>query len=163
MEHVTELYTPEALTRLERKNRIWAWIVCGFAALALAACVILCAGTTTANAAARELSVIAVSTVCGWIVIALTVNVLLRGRREAAHERNVLVGERQAHTGDVSVTDERVRIRKSITVRTVLLRDGESVRRFHVNEEKARALNGAPERLTVYTVNNYIVGFEAAP
>ena len=57
--------------------------------------------------------IIAVSTLGGWLVIALWWNVVLPGRREAAHESHMLTGERETDTGELTVSRELQIIPKS--------------------------------------------------
>ena len=161
MNTVIELYTSAALARLRRRNRIWAFVLAALACAALIACVFLCARVGTLNAQSMLARIIAVSTLGGWLVITLWWNVLLPGRREAAHETHMLTGEREADAGELTVTKELQIIPKSAPLLRAVLRDGARVRRLSVSPEKAALLPDAPRRVRVWTVYGFIVAWEA--
>ncbi len=113
METLHELYSREALSRLRRNNGRWTAAVAALAGAALLACVVLCFCVRTRNASAMLLRIIAVSTLGGWAVIALWLNVVLPGRREAEHEAHMLDGPSEFDEGVVTVSRELLRIPKS--------------------------------------------------
>ena len=161
MNTVTELYAPEALERLRRKNRIWTVILAALACAALAACIILCATLETLNAQAVQRRIIAVSTLGGWLIIALWLNVVLPNRREAAHQAHMLEGERETDEGVLTVTGELQRIPKSAPLLRAELRSGERLRRISVSPKKAAMLGATPRRMKVWLVFGCIVAWEA--
>ena len=160
MNALTELYSAADLAALERKNRRRGVCLLTFVILALAACVTLCALTNMRNAQRMELAVITVSTVCGWAAIYCGSFVYGAGKKEAAHARRMLEGERSAYTGEVTVSDRPVRIRGSICVYPVTCRSGAEAHRLHLNTARAADLPGNTRFLTVYAVNHYIVAYE---
>ena len=161
MNTVIELYSPAALARLNRRNRIWAFVLAALVCAALVACVLLCARVDTLNARAMLARIIAVSTLGGWLVIALWWNVVLPGRREAAHESHMLTGERETDTGELTVSRELQIIPKSAPLLRAALRGGARVRRLAVSPKKAALLPDTPRRVRVWTVYGCIVAWEA--
>ena len=161
METVTELYTPAALARLRRYNRIWTLTVAALACAALAVCVVLCARIGTLNAKAMQWRIIAVSTLGGWLVIALWWNLLLPRRREAVHQQHMLEGEREADEGVLTVTKELHIVPKSAPLLRAELRRGQGVRRIFVSPRKAAALRAATGEVRVWTVYGCVVAWEA--
>lgn len=158
-----ELYSDEDLARLHRRarRRRMAHLLLG--AAALAACLALIALTGTANAARMEIATILVSTVAGWIILYGEIFAVTPCRREERHARMLRGDEREALTGAVTVTKERVRIRQSITARRVEVRreDG-TVERALVCETRADAL-AALGTATLYTVHSYVAAYEVTP
>lgn len=159
METIRELYSPEDVSRLEKKiKREWVWIL-GLAALTLGVCVLLCCRTTTANAEQMELAVIAVSTVGGWLVIYRRLFGLQETRAELLHARHLLEAPRETLSGRLTVTRERMRIKNSIRFRVLLLDAGEKTRRLRVNETRVRALRELDgKQVTVSLAESFVAG-----
>ncbi len=159
METIRDLYSPEDISRLQKKiKREWAWVL-GGAGLTLALCVALCCLTTTANWRRMELAVIAVSTLGGWFVIYRRLYGLRDGRHELQHAEYLRDEPRSLLRGRLGVTKERMRIKNSIRFRVLTLEDGEQVRRLKVNENRVKALkewDGKP--VTVSLAGGYVAG-----
>lgn len=160
MNTLTELYTPGALERLRRKNKLRTLALAALGCAATLVCVCLCARIETQNARDTLYRVVAVSTAGGWLVLALWFNVLLPGRREAAHQAHMLSGERETDAGELTVTKTFLDIPRSAPLLRVELRDGERVRRLSVSPRKA-ALLPTGRRVKVWTVYGCIVAWEA--
>ena len=159
---IVELYDDAAITRLERRIRRWRYALLALAAGALAVCVWMIAHTGTANAARMELTVICVSTVAGWIVLYGRMFGLTAARHELAHANMLRREERQAVSGVITVTKERVMIRNSITARRVeVTTDGQN-RRLLVCETQADALESAGAAV-LYTAHSYVAAYEVTP
>lgn len=158
-EGIVELYSDADLAQMRQriKRRRAAHLL--VAAVALAACLTMIALTSTENAARMELAVIAVSTLAGWIVIYGSVFVVMAARRELRHATMLREEERQAVSGAVTVTDERVVIRRSIAARRVEVRDGEGTHRMLVCEMRAAEIAALGEA-TLYTVHGYVAAYE---
>ena len=159
---IVELYDDAAMTRLERRIRRWRAALCALCAGALAVCVWMAAHTGTVNAARMEWTVIGVSTLTGWVVIYIGIFVVTAARRELAHARMLRRETRQAVSGDVTVTDERVVIRNSITARRVEVTADGQTRRLLVCESRADALAAAGAAL-LYTAHGYVASYEVGP
>ena len=159
---IVELYSDSAMTRLERRIRRWRVLLLALCAGALAVCLGLIARTGTANAARMELAVICVSTAAGWIVIYGGIFVVTAARRELAHANMLRREERQAVSGGVTVTKERVAIRNSITARRVEVNANGQTRRLLVCETRADALAAAGAAV-LYTAHSYVAAYEVAP
>lgn len=159
---LVELYGDDDLARLRREiGRARA--ICGVLAVAgLAVCLTMIALTGTANAARMELAVIAVSTVVGWLVIYGALFAIGTRRRELRHATMLREGERQEARGAVTVTDERVTIRKSVTVRKVEVRGEQGTQTLRVCESRAEALT-SPDIAAVYAVHGYVAAYEVSP
>ena len=160
MNSMTELYPPDTEAVLERRNRIWTILTAAAAVLLFVVCVVLCAMTNTANAAAMELRVCLISLIGGWAVIFCVTHFITGGRRELAHYRNVQNEERQAVSGTVTLDPARIGIRGSITVQTLRIRRGDKEQRVHINAKKTGMLPALPAELTVYTAHGYAVAWE---
>ena len=159
---IVELYDSAAMSRLERRIKLWRGLLWALSAGALAVCVGMIARTGTANATRMELTVICVSTVVGWIVLYGRMFGVTAARRELAHANMLRREERQAVSGNVTVTNERVAIRNSITARRVeVYADGET-RRLLVCETRANAL-AAAGTATLYTAHSYVAAYEVTP
>ena len=103
--------------------------------------------------------IIGVAVVTGWIIIYF--NVFRRGviSREAQHAENMLTGEREELEGTLKLSDEVLRIKKSITIRKAELYNADGRHRLNVHVDRAALL---PEgKVRVWTVSNYIAAFEA--
>ena len=167
MNDKTELYRPEDPERLKKRRSAWLAAVCVIAAGALAACVLFCLLTGTANAMRMEISAIAVFTLAGWVdIYLLTFRVAALGR-EREHARRMLTGERETVRGRTELAAQTVRIRKSIAVRTVTVTGEERSTRLFVNAARAkaleRALNGGPRTCELDVVSGYVAAFKVLP
>ena len=156
---IVELYDGAAVARLERRIKRWRAALWALAAAALGLCIGLTARTGTANAARMELAVIGVSTAAGWIVIYVAVFVVTAARRELAHARMLRREVRETVRGAVTVTDERVAIRKSITARRVEVSADGKTRRLLVCEGRAGDLAAAGAAV-LYTAHGYVAAYE---
>ena len=159
---IVELYDGAAMARLERRIKRWRGALLALAAGALAVCLWLIARTGTANAARMELAVVAVSTVAGWVVIYGGIFVVTASRRELAHANMLHQEARETVRGSVTVTNERVVIRQSITARWVEVSADGKVRRLLVCESRAAALAEAGAA-ALYTAHNYVAAYEVKP
>ena len=159
MDTIRELYSPEDISRLEKKikrERLW---IPGLAALTLAVCVALCCLTTTANAEKMELAAILTSTAGGWLVIYRRIYGLQEARNELLHARHLLDAPRETLTGRLTVTNERMRIKNSIRFRVLLLEDGAKTRRLKVNETRVRALRSLDgKEVALSLAEGYVAG-----
>ena len=159
---IVELYDDAAVTRLERRIRRWRAALWALCAGALAVCVWMAAHAGTANAARMEWAVIGVSTLTGWVVIYGGIFVVTVAQRELAHARMLRRETRQAVRGDVTVTNERVVIRNSITARRVEVTADGQTRRLLVCESRADTLAAAGAAL-LYTAHGYVASYEVGP
>ena len=158
---IVELYSDAELARLERRIKRWRIALWVLAAAALAACVGMTALTNTGNAAQMEIAVITVSTLGGWIVIYGGNFVVTAGQRELGHALMLREEERQRVEGTVTVTGERIVIRRSISARRVEVVEGEKTRRLLVCESRAKKL-AAAGAVTLYTAHGYVAAYEVA-
>ena len=154
-----ELYSREVFERQEKQNRIWKTVLIAIAAAAVIAEIILFVLTNTKNQQVTIYWIIGVAVVTGWIIIYF--NVFRRGviSREAQHAENMLTGEREELEGTLKLSDEVLRIKKSITIRKAELYNADERHRLNVHVDRAALL---PEgKVRVWTVSNYIAAFEA--
>lgn len=155
-----ELYSREVFERQEKQNRIWKTVLIAIAAAAVIAEIILFVLTNTKNQQVTIYWIIGVAVVAGWIIIYF--NVFRRGviNREAQHAENMLTGEREELEGTLKLSDEVLRIKKSITIRKAELYNADGRHRLNVHVDRAALL---PEgKVRVWTVSNYIAAFEAS-
>ena len=158
-QQIIELYSETDLARLKQRIKRWQIALWILVVCALAAALMLIALTGTGNAAQMEHTVIAVSTVTGWIVIYCSVFVVTAGRRELSHANMLRSEERQAVRGVVKVTDERVAITRSITARRVEVHDNGEPHLLLVSESRADALTAVGEAV-LYTAHGYVAAYE---
>ena len=156
-----ELYSSADLSQLEHRIKRWSLALFLLATAALAVCVVLITLTGTENAARMETLTIAVSTVAGWIVIYGSLFVIVVSRRELSHANMLRNDERQMVSGDITVTDELVKIRRSITARRVEVHSDEGIRRLLVCDTRTDAL-AAAGATALYTVHGYIAAYEVS-
>lgn len=157
---IVELYTDGDIEKMERQIKNWRRALLILGAAALAVCVTLAALTNTLNAMKMELTCVAVSTAAGWLVIYFAVFKVAAGRRELRHARMLREDERERLEGDVRLTGERFRIRKSVVVRRAEVRpeNGEP-RKILVCEARAKMLEEARPTV-VYAVHGYAAAYE---
>ena len=159
----TELYRPEDIGTLKKKYHAWLTVVCLIAAAALAACVLFCLRTGTANALRMEILAVSVFTVAGWVDIYLLTFVVSALHREEEHAARMLAGDRETMGGKVELGRETIRIRKSIAVRSVTVSHGNETRRLFVNARRAlpleRALAAGDTECELDTVGGFVAAF----
>ena len=161
MENMTPLYSPEELSRLEKKCKTIRALCWALGIAALLGCGSLCLVTTSGNAEKTELACILTWTLAGWIVLYLRHFTLSEARAELRHA-NMLAhadGELETLSGRVTVTEERMRIIGSIRFTVVLLENAEGKRRLKVCSSRAKKLKAAGDELTLTLVNGYIAGY----
>ena len=163
MEKKTELYRPGDPGTLKKKYDASLAAVWTVAAAALAACVLFCVFTNTANALRMEMLAVAAFTVGGWVVIYLLTFVTAALKHEEEHATRILAGERTAVRGRVRLEKRTIRIRKSISVRTATVTDGGESRRLYVDacraRELERALAGGEKLCELDVVGGYLAAF----
>ena len=159
---IVELYDNAAMARLERRIRRWRGLLWALCAGALGLCVWMIARTGTVNAARMELAVVCISTVTGWIAIYGGIFVVAASRRELAHAHMLRREARETVRGGVTVTDERVAIRQSITARRVEVTADGQTRRLLVCETRAGDLAAAGAS-ALYAAHGYVAAYEVGP
>lgn len=159
-ERIIELYAPSALERMRRQKKALGIFLLAFAAMALAACILLCVKTNTRNIHVTMRWTILTSIVAGWIVIYFYVFGYRQKKREIAHGENVNHGERETLRGRVEITKQWVRIRDSITVRKVIVHMGSRERTVNLNSTRVRQLQKAGENLILYVSHGYVTAYE---
>ena len=161
MENMTPLYSPEDLSRLEKKCKTIRALCWALGIGALIACVTLCLVTTSSNAGKTELGCILTWTLAGWIVLYLRRFTLSEARAELVHARMLAHadGEIETVSGRVTVTEERMRIIGSIRFTVVLLENADGKRRLKVCTSRAKKLKAAGTDLTLTLINGYIAGY----
>lgn len=153
----TELYSREETERLKKRKSAAKLAALITGALGLAVCVVLCCVTNTLNAQRMEYTAVIVSTLSGWIVIFLILNLILPSKYEAEHAENVLNAERVPHSGTVTVDKAAAHIKNSISVCRVSVSDGT---RLFINSRKAAALRGITVPVTLYSAHGYVAAYE---
>ena len=160
MKQTIEFYPADAEARLARSTKIWKIITAGIAVTALAVCVALTCGVTTANASRRELLVCSVSVLAGWIVIFLLKHFVFGMGQELIHLRTLNDEPREAVTGEVTADSRRFHIPSSITVQSLYVHTQTETHRVSINTRLLRKLPKLPATLTLYTVHGYVVAYE---
>ena len=163
METWVELYPPAQRKRTRRARIVASLLFWAVALGGLLFCVLAClrAAPGAERALLRRLLLGAVP--CGWACIALQRGLCAPLRRFAAHAEHLRAGERETLHGTVTVTDELMRIRRSIAVRTVLLDDGQTQRRLSIYAPYARLLGAPPREMSLAVAGSYVAAFSPAP
>ena len=157
----TELYDAARLARLRKQNRIIGIILAAFCLAAFGVCLFFLFTVNTKNGKANEYAVYMINGFCGCAALIVYMNTVSQHKREIAHGENMLGGEREAvpYDSPLRVSDMIFFVPRSIAVRSVAAKNGESRTLLHVSEQNVRALQSAPERGVLYVVNGYIVAF----
>ena len=163
METMTELYTSAGLARLRGKRLVWRALFWAVALGGLAVCVFFCLRAEAGAERALFWRLVWIAAPCGCVCIALYLFFCAPLRRLAEHTAHMRDGERETLRGVVTVTGDLVRIRRSITVRTVLLDAGGAQRRLSVYAPYARLLGRTPREMTLAVVHGYIAAFAPPP
>ena len=156
---IIELYSDADMERMRRRVRNGRRALLALAAAALAVCTGLALAANTLTAQRMELAAVAVSTLAGWIVIYGLLFVVVPTGRELAHAGMLRDEERQKAEGTITVTGERVIIRRSIAARRVEVRREDETVRLLVCESRARAL-AAAGATAVYTCHGYVAAYQ---
>ena len=159
--NIVELYTEEDIALLERRVKRHRAALIVLAAAALIACIVLAALANARNAGKLELAAVLVSTVAGWICIYDGIFTVSAGKKEIGHANMRRSEPRERIDGPVTVTDERLRIRGSITVRRVEVASETGVKKALVHENRAKRLAELPAS-AVYMAHGYAAAVEVA-
>ena len=157
---MTSLYTKEQLNRVKRKDQTGRALVWGLSAVSLAACVALCLNTRMGNERTMYLSVVAVSILGGWTVMALLFFYWLPWRAERRHMEGILQGEEEEAAGVLCWTDTLFAIPRSITVRKMNLETDQGLLSLQADERLIRALPKSGTRVRIRFVRRYITAWE---
>ena len=157
---MTSLYTKEQLNRVKRKDQSGRALVWGLSAVSLAACVALCLNTHMGNERTMYLSVVALSILGGWTVMALLFFYWLPWRAERRHMEGILQGEEEEAIGVLRWTDTLFAIPRSITVRKMNLETDQGLFSLQADERLIRALPKSETRVRVRFVRRYITAWE---
>lgn len=161
-ERIVELFSDTDVAGLKRRIKCWRTALWILAVAAFTACVTMTVLANTRNASRMELAVITVSVVVGWFVIYGSIFVVGLTRRELSHAEMLRKEARQAVAGVVTVTEERIVIRNSITARRVEVRENGRVHRLMVSQSRADALAAAGATV-LYAAHSYVAAFEVTP
>ena len=157
---MTSLYTKEQLNRVKRKDQTGRALVWGLSAVSLAACVALCLNTRMGNERTMYLSVVAVSILGGWTVMALLFFYWLPWRAERRHMEGILQGEEEEAAGVLCWTDTLFAIPRSITVCKINLETDQGLLSLQADNRLIRALPKSGTRVRVRFVRRYITAWE---
>ena len=129
--------------------------------LAAAAFIVLCLLVRTENAQTFHWILIAVAIVLGGICISLHVLGIQEARAQAGHLDMLLQGEKEMLTGRMTLTDESIRIPKSIRIRKVLLDTGEETpKRLNLDERWIGRMPADGSLVRLPVSHSYIAGVE---
>ena len=157
---MTVLYTAEEALLLRRRYRAFALFACSLLGAAFIACVALCILTNTGNARKMAFAAIALFTVAGWICILVANMAVLPARAEAKHMQAVLGMPSEQYCGRLETTALRFHIPQSVTVRKVMIDDGNERHVFHVWDRKAALLPPDGTAVRIRAARQFIMAFE---
>lgn len=153
-----ELYSPELLSALKKKNRISKAALSVFLCAAVLACIVMCSIQTTLTSRRYELITMAVSTVAGWVAIYWSLDVIGARRKLISHAETLLSGERESFEGECRVLPDRVRIPGSVEI--VKVRVGEKM--LSLDNALVKNFDCDGKKVRVESVHGYIVSWEVA-
>ena len=160
MENIVELYSLEENSRLKKKIKIWTVLLGVFAFLSIAACIVLLCLTNTENVKRMMISVIVISSVAGCVAIYVAFNVISATARKVAHSDIMLSESREIIYGTFTVSKYKVKIKNSITVKHVFVRNGQNMKRVNIDADLEDKLPTDGGDYVFFTVHNYIVALE---
>lgn len=155
-----ELYSERQVEKTKLVNRIWAVAISVFALACLAACITLCCMVNVRNVTQMMIATMSVAVVGGWIVIYVIFSVIVENKHEIVHAKNMLEGERTEHTGELTLSSQKIKIAGSITIVKATLSNGAQTERFNVNLSKVKSLKGIKGMVKLYAVHGYAFAFE---
>lgn len=157
---ITELYQKDEPSRLMKRANYWRAAAAFVAVLTLAVCVnFVC--TLDRNSFSKKLfSAVIASTLGGWAVISLLHFGSGDMKNEARHAKAVLGSPRETIEGKLVLTNERVYIKKGVTMRKVLIElDGRPVKSLQLNERKLKLVESR-ETTKVVSSSGFVAAFE---
>lgn len=161
MEKAVDFYSGAAVSRLKRKEKIWAGAFYALVVGALFACVVLCAITNVHHAGRTEIPVIVISGGAGCAAIFFYVFGYGDSKRELKHTITISKGEREFYRGRITSAGAlALRLPGSITAKKVSFQsaNGETLS-LSVNEKNIKKLPINKE--IVLSVNcGYVAGYE---
>lgn len=157
---MSSLYTfteVETLSRRKAGCRLWALIL---SAVTLSVCAALCFLVRTGNAGKLQLIITGIFILGGWSVILLLRLGYFPAKALKAHCEGILSGESEQLQGVLHITDQRIRIPKSIVARRVTLHSGDTEISLNVEDSRADRIptSDMPVRMTV--VRKFITSVE---
>ncbi len=159
MDTIQTFYRPEDLIRLTNKfkrERVTVWVLAG---VTLALCVLFCCLADSRSAARMELAAVLSSTLGGWIVIYRRVFCMNAAKHEREHAEHLLESGHSVLRGRLTVTKERLRIKNSIRIRSLLLENEEGVHRLKVNETQVPVLlKWDGQQVALLLAGSYVAG-----
>ena len=160
MKNRVDFYTEKRFRVLCRRNRFWRVFLLVFFLISLAACIVMCTKTNTANAVLMEKWVIGTAVVSGWILLFVYMNIYRPGKAEAMHMEHTMAEERLWEDGELSLTKEMFHIPGSIWIRKVSFTTDQETRLLNVKESSFRQLKSMTGRVRVATVGKYLAAVE---
>ena len=157
---MTELYTPRAADKWQKKAKGLLTAVFLTIGLSLAACILLCRLVNTANAETIYGVVVGISTLAGWTVMLLISLAYLPARAEAAHIRGVMQGEAEELTGCLRVDRQKWVIPGSVSFYKATLTQGEESRTLNLNAALATSFPPQGAKVRLRTVRKFITAYE---
>ncbi len=157
----SELYSSSELLRLKKQNGIIKICLAVFCLAAFGICLFLFLTVNTKNEKRNEYSALAVNGICGTGAVIVYMCAVSPRDREIAHVEHMLEGEREefAYDAPLSVGEKAFYVPRSIAVRTVRAKSGDTSSVFHISDRLAGSLKGAPEQGVLYVVNGYIAAY----
>lgn len=153
-----ELYSPELLSALKKKNSISKAALCVFIGAAVLACVLMCNLQTTLSSRRYELITMAVSTVAGWVTIYWSLDVISARKKLISHAETLLSGERETVEGACSILPGIVKIPGSVEIVKVKI----GGRTLNLDRDRLRDFDCAGKTVRAESVHGYVVSWEVA-
>lgn len=157
--HVIELYSADDIPRLKKKERRYTAAAVIFGVLTLAVCVLFCILSRTYDQKRMLLYTICSSTIGGWVVISLAHFAVAEVRRAIAHTKAVLEGERNAVDGKFTLTNERLLVKRGVSMVRVDVAGAPRVASLQLYDKK-KALFNAAKAVRAYSVHGFIAAYE---
>lgn len=155
------LYSSQETEQMKKRAGISLFVALAFLCGGLILCVSLCARVNTGNAHAMFLRVVTAFTLAGWCAILLLRLQYFPARAEYRHALYLNAGEAEECRGVLSVSRQRFRIPRSVTVRRIVLRQGEEEIHLSVNARLAHRLPPDGTCVRVRQTQQFVTAWEA--
>lgn len=157
---IVELFEPERMKKLEQRRKIVKYLLWALGLAAAAACVVLTLGVNNQNIYRRLIACICISVGTAWVLVYFGVYSVKDPGREIRYAANLAGEPRECVEGRVKLIKLKIRLRKSVTLRKVLVETQSGPVNLTVLISKAEQLRRAGEYLKLYTAHGYIVAYE---
>lgn len=156
---VIELYGENEPSLLRKKRLAWITAAAAVMVLTVAVCIFFCVKTRPTTAGRMLVYTIAASTLGGWIAISILRFVIADISYAIKHTETMLKEERETIEGSFGLTDEKLLIKKGVSMQRVNVRTKSGDRHLQIYSKKAKYLD-CEKAVRAESVMGFIVAYE---